>query len=390
MSDSADDPIVIVGASAAGLTTAEALRRAGHAGPITMIGAEPHLPYDRPPLSKQVLAGTWEPERIALRDNPAYDKLDLDLRLGVAATGLDQDSRTVRLSDGGEVRYADLVIATGVHARKLNAGHDLAGVHVLRTLDDTLALQADLARARSLVVIGAGFLGTEAAASATALGVAATVVDPLPVPMIRQFGAEIGGLVAELHRERGVTMLLGTGVSQIYGTDRVQGVELADGRKLEADVVVVAIGSVPATHWLADSGLDIGDGVRCDEFCRAAPHIYAAGDVARWHNPLFGTDMRVEHRMNATEQAIAVAANLLGTPTPFAPAPYFWTDQFDVKIQAYGMFPPEAEVTIAHGDPAERKFVAHYRRDGVIVGVLGWNMARQVRTDRGLVLERAR
>ncbi len=384
------DPIVIVGASAAGLTTAEALRRAGYPDRIIIVGEERHLPYDRPPLSKQVLAGTWEPERIALRADPAYAKLDLDLRLGVAATGLDLAARTVRLAGGDTVRYADLVIATGVAARRLDTGRDFAGIHVLRTLDDTMALRANLACARSLMVVGAGFLGTETAAAATQLGIATTIVDPLPVPMARQFGPRIGGLVADLHREHGVTVLTGTGVAQIYGDNRVRGVELTDGSKIDADVVVVAIGSVPATQWLADSGLDISDGVQCDEFCRAAPHVYAAGDVARWHNPLFYRAMRVEHRMNATEQALAVAANLLGTPTPFAPAPYFWTDQFDVKIQAYGIFPQDTEVRIAHGAPADGKFVAHYRENGVIVGVLGWNMPRQLRTDRGLVLERAR
>jgi NADPH-dependent 2,4-dienoyl-CoA reductase/sulfur reductase-like enzyme len=384
------DPIVIVGGSAAGLTTAEALRRAGYAGRITMIGEERHLPYDRPPLSKQVLAGTWEPERAALRDDPAYAKLDLDLRLGVAATGLDLAAQTVRLAGGDTVRYGDLVIATGVAARRLDSAAHLAGVHVLRTLDDTMALRADLAGARSVVVIGAGFLGTETAAAATQLGIPTTIVDPLPAPMVRQFGPEIGRLVADLHRRHGVTLLTGIGVAQLYGADRVHGVELTDGRKIEADVVVTAIGSVPATQWLADSGLTIDDGVHCDRFCRAAPDVYAAGDVARWHNPLFDRAMRVEHRMNATEQALAVAANLLGTPTPFAPAPYFWTDQFDVKIQAYGIFPPDAEVRIAHGDPADGTFVAHYRENSVIVGVLGWNMPRRLRSDRALVLERAR
>jgi len=381
------DPIVIVGASAAGLTTAEALRRAGYPGRITMIGEERHLPYDRPPLSKQVLAGAWEPARVALRDETAYTKLELGLRLGVAATGLDLSARVVRLADGETVPYSDLVIATGVRPRRLDS--DLARVHVLRTLDDTLALRADLAGARSVLVIGAGFLGTETAAAATQLGIAATIVDPLPVPMARQFGPEVGGFVADLHRAHGVTLLTGVGVAQLYGSDHVHGVELTDGRKIEADVVVVAIGSAPATQWLADSGLAIEDGVLCDEFCRAAPHVYAAGDVARWRNPLFERVMRVEHRMNATEQAVAVAANLLGRPTSFAPAPYFWTDQFDVKIQAYGIFPDGAEMLIAHGDPTEGKFVAHYRENGVVVGVLGWNMPRQLRTDRALVIDRA-
>jgi NADPH-dependent 2,4-dienoyl-CoA reductase/sulfur reductase-like enzyme len=377
--------IVVVGASAAGLSTAEALRRGGFEGSVTLVGDEPHLPYDRPPLSKQVLLGTWEPERTAFRDGPTYQRLGLDLRLGVTATGLDLAGRTVEVSDGDPLPFDRLVIATGVRPGRLADGHQLTGVHVLRTLDDTLALRADLARASSVVVVGAGFLGSESAAAARTLGLDVTLVDLAPTPLARQFGAELGGWVGDLHRDHGVHVRTGVGVAGLLGDDRVTGVELADGSVLDADVVLVAIGSAPATDWLAGTGIPLDDGVLCDSTCQSVPGVYAAGDVARWYNRRFGRLMRVEHRMNATEQAMAVARNLLDEPTPFAPVPYCWTDQFDARIQAYGIFPPGTEMSVVQGDPAQRKFVARYHSDGDLVGVLGWNMPRELRAERAVL-----
>lgn len=377
--------VVVVGASAAGVTTAETLRREGYTGGLVLVGDEKALPYDRPPLSKQVLAGTWEPEKTVLRPDSAYSGHGIELRLGSAATGLDLARRTIALSTGEEIGYDGLVIATGVAARTLPFGHHLTGVHVLRTVDDAVALRGDLLRSSSVVVVGAGFLGSEAAASARRLGLDVTLVDPLPLPLVRQFGDEVGTAIAGLHEEEGVRLRLGTGVTALHGEGAVTGVELSDGTVLPADVVLVAIGARPATGWLDGSGVPVDDGVVCDATCRAADGVYAAGDVARWFNPHFGGLMRVEHRMNATEQGMAVARNLLGAQAPFAPVPYFWTDQFDARIQAYGVFPAGAEMVVAHGRVAERKFVAHYLADGRVVGVLGWNMARQLRMDRQLI-----
>ncbi|HWO62350.1 MAG TPA: FAD-dependent oxidoreductase [Umezawaea sp.] len=379
--------VVVVGASAAGLTTAESLRREGFDGLITLIGDELHLPYDRPPLSKQVLLGTWEPERTAFRDDATYQRLDVGLRLGATATGVDLESRSVALAGGDHVPYDRLVIATGVRPLKLRQGHELRGVHVLRTLDDTLALRAALARAASVAVVGAGFLGSEAAAAARTLGLDVTLIDLAPVPLARQFGDELGGWVGDLHRDHGVAVQTGVGVNRLLGDTDVTGVELADGTTVDADVVLVAIGSTPSTDWLASSGVPLRDGVLCDSTCRAAPNVYAAGDVARWHNERFKTDMRVEHRMNATEQAMAVAKNIVGDPKPFTPIPYFWTDQYDARIQAYGIFPPGSTMTVAQGDPAGRKFIAHYHHDGDLVGVLGWNMPRELRAARALLAQ---
>jgi len=381
--------VVIVGASAAGLTVAEALRRRGYDGKLTLIGDEPHPPYDRPPLSKQILAGTWEPDKVRLRSDAALDELGADLVLGHAAVGLDAARRQVLVASGAAVGYDALVIATGVSPRRL-PGMDLAGVHLLRTLDDALTLRAALLDRPKLVVVGAGFLGAEVAAVAREMGLDVTLTGLLPVPMHNLFGARLGGLIAGMHRDHGVGLRLGIGVSRlIEAAGRVAGVELADGSVIDADLVLVAVGSNPATGWLAGSDLCLSDGVVCDSRCQAAPGIYAAGDVASLYNPHFGARMRLEHRMNATEQGIAVAGNLLGDDLPVAPVPYFWTDQYDAKIQAYGIFPPDGEFQIVSGDPVDRRFAATYGRDGVVTGVLGWNSPREVRTLRQLVVDRA-
>ncbi|MFF7756167.1 NAD(P)/FAD-dependent oxidoreductase [Streptomyces sp. NPDC007971] len=381
--------IVIVGASAAGLTAAETLRRRGWDGTLTLIGEESRPPYDRPPLSKQILTGAWGPERATLRSLPDLARLRADLRLGQRAVALDVPGRRVRLAGGESVGFDALVIATGVTPRRL-PDSDLAGVHVLRSLDDALALRVALLAGPRVVVVGAGFLGTEVAAAVRAMGLEVTVAEPEPVPVRRPFGDRIGALVAELHGGHGTRLRCGVPVRRLRGAGgRVTGVELGDGTTLPADVVVLALGAAPATGWLEGSGLRLGDGVECDAYCQAAPGIYAAGDVASWPNAHFGTRMRLEHRMNAGEQAMAVAGNLLGDATPFAPVPYFWTDQYDTRIQAYGIFPPDAEMRIVYGDPSDGHFAAAYGHHGRVVGVLGWNAPRQARTLRRLVVDRA-
>jgi 3-phenylpropionate/trans-cinnamate dioxygenase ferredoxin reductase subunit len=376
--------IAVVGASAAGLTAAQTLRREGYDGPLTVIGDEEHMPYDRPPLSKQVLSGAWEPSRIALPST-----VDASWMLGVRAVGLDVSGRRLALSTGDDLAYDKLVIATGVSPRRLPFGSDLAGVHTLRTLSDALAFKEELAAAKSVVIVGAGFMGSEVAAVASEMGADVTVVDPLSAPMIRQFGPWLGGLVAKLHADHGVRMRLGVGVTGFVGSGRVSGVELADGGVLPADVVLVAIGSVPNTEWLVGSGLSLTDGVDCDSLCRAAPNVVAAGDVASWTHPVHGRRIRVEHRMNATEQGMAAARTLLGKGEPYAPIPYFWTDQYDVKIQAYGLFPEDAVPEVVAGDVGASRFAALYRHDGRVSGVVGWNLPRDTRQLRSRIGEPA-
>ncbi|WP_019057012.1 NAD(P)/FAD-dependent oxidoreductase [Streptomyces prunicolor] len=360
--------IVVVGASAAGLAAAETLRREGYTGTLTLVGEEPRPPYDRPPLSKQVLAAEWEPDRVALRTPADLSGLDLDLRLGVAATALDLATQEVWLSDGAQVSYDRLVIATGVRPRRLPG----EGAHVLRTLDDALTLRERLGPGRKLVVVGAGFLGAEAAAVAWRLGAEVTLLEPAPVPLAHAVGEQVGQVLAQAHVDHGVKLRTGVSVTEV--TD--EGVRLGTGEEIEADEVLVAIGSLPNTEWLADSGLSVGDGVVCDEYCEAAKNVYAAGDVARWYNPLFETSMRIEHRTNAAEQGMAAARNLLNSEArkAFSPVPYFWSDQYDMKIQAYGYLRGHDEVAVVDGDLGERRFVAAYRTGDRLTGALAVGM----------------
>ncbi|MFF7593567.1 NAD(P)/FAD-dependent oxidoreductase [Streptomyces mirabilis] len=380
--------VLVVGASAAGLATVEALRRKGYEGGITVLGAEPHAPYDRPPLSKQVLSGAWEPGRSALRTQEALSTLDAEFVLGDAAVALDTATRTVRARSGRELRADAIVIATGVRPRVLPGQEGLTGVHVLRTLDDALALRKDLLGSARLVVVGEGVLGAEIAATARTLGLDVTMAGPLPAPLALQVGPLVSGLLAELHDERGVRLRLGTGVTGPAGEHgRVTGVLLGTGEVLPADTVVVAIGATPATEWLADSGLRLDNGVVCDSRCRAAEGVYAVGDVARWHHERLGHLVRLENRTNATEQAAAVAGVILGEDRPYQPVPYFWTDQFDAKLQVHGLLPADAEVDVVEGDVTARRFVARYRSDGVVTGVLGWNMPKQARLRRQEIVD---
>ena len=364
--------IVVVGASVGGVTAAEALRRAGFDGAITLVGDERGLPYDRPPLSKQLLCRQWEPAKLSLRSLNDLSALGLELRFGMQATELDLARQSVRLADGTGLEYDALVISTGVQARRLPGTDEIAGVHTLRTMSDALALRAQLRPGRHLVIVGAGFVGAEVAATARALGVRVTLLESGPVPLAPAIGEAAGRFLTELHKAHGVTVRTHASVAEILSArGRLVGVRLADGTTTPADVVLVAIGAVPNTEWLTGSGLKVSDGLVCDQYCAAAPGVYGVGDIARWHNDLFGTSMRVEHRINAAEQGVAVARNLLGPqPRPFAPVPYFWSDQYDTKLQAYGHFRDHDEAVVLDNDLAVGQLLVAYRRDDRLVGVL--------------------
>ncbi|MFB7657863.1 MULTISPECIES: NAD(P)/FAD-dependent oxidoreductase [unclassified Streptomyces] len=384
--------VAIVGASVAGLTAAETLRREGFDGSIALVGQESHLPYDRPPLSKQVLAGEWPTERLTLRPIAVLERLDLDLRLGVAAAALSLTDRTVTLANGDRIGYDGLIIATGVRPRRLpQCG--TPGVHVLRDLEDTLNLRDRLTPGSRLVVIGAGFLGAETASSARALGLSVTLVEPAPVPLAHAVGQHVGNHLAQLHRDHGVDLRLRSAVVGIdTAAGRATGVHLTDGTRIPADEILVAVGSEPNTEWLAGSGLRLNDGVVCDAYTAAAPCVYAAGDVARWHNPLFGTSMRIEHRTNAAEQAMAAARNLLRPEQarPFAPVPYFWSDQHGMKIQAFGHLRGHEEARVVEGDPAHGSFLVAYRTGRKIVGALSVGLpSKTLRPWRAAIAARA-
>ncbi len=390
------DRIVVVGASLAGLRACESLRTAGYTDTITLIGTERHIPYDRPPLSKALLKGELEPERIHLRKPGDFDGLRLDLRLGITAVALDASRRSVNLSTGEEVAGDGIIIATGAAPKPLPNQPDLDGVTMLRTLDDSLALRTRLADRPRVVVIGAGFIGLEVAATAAQTGCTVAVLEGAPAPLMRGLGAEMGEVVARVHARHGVDVRCGVQVAGIEGSDgQVTGVRLGDGNLVTADVVVVGIGVSPATEWLHGSGLELRDGIVCDQFLRAAPRIYAAGDCARWFNTLFGEageEMRVEHWTNAAEQGAAAAANLLGEmagepATPYAPVPFFWSDQFDSRIQFVGRAHGDDDVRVLAGD-VDGNFTALYGYASRLRGVLGVNMPKVVMPFRKLLLAR--
>jgi 3-phenylpropionate/trans-cinnamate dioxygenase ferredoxin reductase subunit len=384
--------VVVVGASAAGLSVAETLRHDGFREPITLVGEEDRLPYDRPPLSKELLSGTWSEDSLDLRDSAAITALGLDVRLGVRAEAVDTASRAVTLSDGSRVGYQDLVIATGVRPRRMPGSDGIAGVHVLRTLGDARRLRSELAGHRRLVIVGAGFLGAEVASVACAAGAHVTLVSDAEAPLSDVLGTELGQLLVGLHAEHDVRVLSGAKVVGIATDgDRATGVQLADGTALPADLVLVSIGSLPNTEWLAGSGVPIGNGVVCDEYCRAAPGVWAAGDVASWHHVGFDERIRIEHRTNASEQGMAVARNIVAgpDPTPFVPVPYIWSDQYDLKIQMYGLPRGADSFTVIDGSIAERKLVAIYGKNGRARAAVGINMFRSLRAARALVAEQA-
>ena len=384
--------VVVVGASLAGLRACETLRHGGFAGRLTLVGAEVHLPYDRPPLSKKLLAGEWEPERIALRSGESVGELDLDLRLGAHAEAFDAATRSVTLADGSVLRPDGVIIAVGSTVRRLPGQPELPGIFELRTLDDSLALRAELAGdpPPRLVVIGAGFIGLEVAATARQRGAHVTVLEGAPAPLIRGLGAVMGPAVAAVHADHGVEVRCSVQVAGIEGDDRVRGVRLGSGELVPADLVVVGIGVRPATDFLIDSGLELRDGIVCDATLRAAPGVYAAGDCARWPNELFGEEMRIEHWTNAAEQGAAAASNLLTAargeePVPYRPVPFFWSDQYSSRIQFVGRAGEDDELQIVHGSPEERRFVALYGRDGLLHGALGMSMPKLLMPFRRLL-----
>lgn len=365
--------LVIVGASLAGLRAAEAARDAGHEGPVVLVGAEEHLPYDRPPLSKAYLDAGDIPS-VGFREEEYLRERDVSLMLGEPATGLDAEAREVVVGDE-RVGYDRLVIATGARARTLPGSDHLSGVHTLRTLDDAIAVRSALEAGARTVVIGAGFIGSEIASGARKRGLPVTIVEALPTPLVRAIGEEMGEALSALHSANGTDLRCGTAVESLEGTGRVTGVRLADGTVLPADLVVAGIGAVPETGWLEGSGVELDNGVVADgTLATALPGVYAAGDVVRWHNPLFDTLMRIEHWTSAAEQGAVAARNALDPDAAktYETVPYFWSDWYDSRIQFVGV-PVVDEIRIVSGSVEDQRFVALYRQGDRLVGALTLN-----------------
>ena len=365
---------VIVGAGMAGGKAAETLREEGFDGRVVLIGAEPERPYERPPLSKDYLRGESERAAVYLQEDPSwYEQHEVELRPSTAVESLDVAGRAVVLDGGERVAYDALLLATGAEPRRLAIpGADLEGVHVLRTLDDCDALRGVLDRGGRLVVVGAGWIGCEVAASARQRGMEVTVVEPQSVPLERVLGPELGAFYRDVHADHGVALRLGTGVEAIEGAGRVERVRAGDGTTLEADAVVIGVGVAPRTA-LAQGVLDVDDGILVDAGLRtSADAVFAAGDVANHDHPILGR-LRVEHWANALEQGPAAARAMLGQDVSYDRVPYFFSDQYDVGMEYAGHSRPDDEV-VFRGDPATREFIAFWLRDGRVAAGMNVNV----------------
>jgi NADPH-dependent 2,4-dienoyl-CoA reductase/sulfur reductase-like enzyme len=344
----------------------------GFAGRITIIGAEAHPPYDRPPLSKEHLAADSSGTPVPLLSDEALEALNADFRLATEATSLSPDAPTVRLGTGDAVAYDTLVVATGSRARTLPLDHGLAGFLVLRTREDADALRAALDRRPRVAVLGGGFIGAEVASAARARGLDVTIVEMLPAPMSRALGTQVGALLGRLHEDHGVTLRCGTTVVGATGRNgTVESLDLADGSVVRADVVVVGLGAAPQTEWLAGSGLDLTNGVLCDSSLRAVgrPDVYAAGDVARWRHPTLGRDIRVEHWTSAQEHASVVAGGIMGEEQVAAAIPYVWSDQYGRRLQIIGQPTAGHDVTVVE-DAAGGRHMAVYENEGRVTAMV--------------------
>lgn len=386
MSKDGEGRMVILGAGHAGGRAAEAMRQAGHAGPIDLVGEETHRPYERPPLSKELLAGDMPVEKIFLHPQPYYAEQGITLHLGQRAESIDRAGRRVILADGRILPYDRLLIATGGRVRRLACpGAELAGVHTLRNLDDTLSLHPLLGEGARLVVIGGGFIGLEVAATARKRGARVTVVELADQVLARVADPAIGAMVADLHRRNGVEILTGASVERIEGNGKVDSVVCTDGMTLPADAVVVGIGILPNLEIARDAGLETANGITADSFGRTSdPDIFVAGDVAFQFNPLLGRHLRLESWANAQNGGMAAARNMVAEPIPFAEVPWFWTDQFTLNLQTAGA-PERWDRLVVRGDADALSCVIFAMEGRRVVGASTFNMGREMRFCRKLI-----
>lgn len=360
--------IVVVGAGLAGAKTVEALRDKGFDGSLTLVGAETHLPYERPPLSKGYLKGDDERDSFEVHDRAWYDEHDVVLRLGETVTALDLDAGTVT-TDAGELPFDAVVLATGSEPRRLDLpGADLDGLLTLRTVDDSDRLRDAFTDGARVVVVGGGWIGLETAAAARERGAEVTVLLPEDVPLERVLGAELGGMVAALHREHGVDLRTGVQVTGFRGAGRVDGVELGDGAVVPADVVVLGVGAAPRTALAEAAGLAVDGGVLVDAALRTSdPRVLAVGDIAAQDHPTLGGRVRVEHWATALNQPATAAATLLGQDAAYDELPYFFSDQYDLGMEYLGSADPASDELVVRGDLDGRELIAFWLRDGRVV-----------------------
>ena len=377
---------VIVGAGIAGNAAAETLRKQGFEGEVHLVGAEPHRPYDRPPLSKEFLSGSKEQDKLFFKPEDFYAEHSIQLHLGTEATALDPTSKTLTLADGASLRFDKLLLATGSRVRTLPIpGSELEGIHYLRTIDDSQAIAQSMNSASRVVIVGAGFIGSEVAAVCKTAGLEVTVLEIQPQPMAHILGEEMGAIYANLHTSRGIDLRLQEGISGIRGSSRAEQVITDQGNAIDCDFVVIGVGIAPDTALAESAGLEVDRGILVDEHCQTShPDIYAAGDVANWFHPGLGHRLRVEHWDNALNQGAAAAKSMLGAAEPYSPTLYFWSDQYDLNIQYLGHATEWDEIAI-RGNPGEEKFTAFYLKDGSVHGALVVNNFRDIRPTRTLI-----
>ncbi len=382
----ASSTYVIVGAGLAGGRAAEVLRAEGFAGHILLVGAEPDRPYERPPLSKQYLRREWSRDRVFLHPAEYYDQHHIELRLGQCVRRVATSEKRVALDTGTHVAYDKLLIATGAGPRRLQIpGGNLEGVEYLRTLQDADTLGAALKHGPRVLMVGAGFIGSEVAASARMVGCEVTMLEAAPVPLLHALGEQIGAVYAGFHRDHGVDLRLGDGIAAFRGAGRLEEAVTTSGTHIPCDLAIVGIGVAPVVNFLAGSGLALDNGITTDELCRTSiPDIFAAGDVANWWHPVLRERMRVEHFDNADNQGKAAARSMLGRGEPYAPTLYFWSDQYDLSLE-YAGHATRWDRIVLRGNPDQRSFSAFYLLEGRIKACLSVNRSADLASARGLI-----
>jgi 3-phenylpropionate/trans-cinnamate dioxygenase ferredoxin reductase subunit len=386
------ETIVIAGAGHAAGQAAVSLRQGGFSGRVVLIGDEPYLPYQRPPLSKKFLAGEVKIDRLLIRHDKFYSDHDIEVRLSTRIDEFDRNQQTVRLDTGKQLEYDRLIIATGSRARKIDMpGIDLDGVHYLRTIDDVVRIHEGFQPGNNLIIIGAGYIGLEVAAVAATRGLNVTVLEMADRVMMRVVAPEVSAFFEKVHREAGVDIRCGRDPnSALLGDSHVRTLRSADGEELPADIVVIGIGIVPTTDIAAAAGLECDDGIVVDEFCRTSdPHILAIGDCTNHPNSLLSRRLRLESVHNAQEQAKAAAAMLCGHPKPYAQIPWFWSDQYDLKLQIVGISGAHDQVVL-RGNPDSRSFAAFYMRGDQLIAVDAINRPREFMLSKKLIAQGAR